>query len=132
MASTEEFYQFIRSYSLEDSLIFIGQIAYQIFQNTEEFQNSAIGHHVPRNINLWQLAFLAKSLIMNSNDYRKGKKLDTSELFKCANLFNNLDEPLFENDKTIENAYSAILRLSYQQFPYQQSLRNDLVRAFFT
>jgi hypothetical protein len=68
---------------------------------------------------------------MNSNDYRRGKKLDISDLFKCANLFNNLDDPLFENDKTIENAYSAILRLSYQKFPYQQSLRNDLARALY-
>ncbi len=133
MVSTQEFVQFVRRYNLEESLSFIARIGRAIFDDTPQFARSPIGKYVPQAINLWQLAFLAKTLILHSNDYR-AKSLDERELFKCANLYNDLDDPFVTkngSERTVEDAYNFLLRTAYQQFPYQQSIRNDFGRSLY-
>ena len=42
-------------------------------------------------VTLWQLAFLAKALILNANDFKR-EKFDIRALKSCADMYNNLDD----------------------------------------
>lgn len=123
MVSTKEFYQFIGRYQLDEALAFISRIANKIYTKDQNFFSSGLSKEVRQNINTWQLAFLAQSLIMRSNDHRY-KILNESEFVQCANLYNDL-----ESNTEVEG--NSLLRIAYQQFPHQQQVKNNLGRSLY-
>jgi len=129
-STIEELYQYVKRYCLYSALAYIGNIGYRKIMNDPRI----IGLY-PTIINEWQLAFISKGLILNSNDY-KSKILDEKELFKCANIYNNLNDKFFKasqnNDEEFQKAgQSFIIRTAYQQFPSYRGINYLISRALF-
>lgn len=122
----KDLYQYIKRYQLSDALAAISRASGYLFHKGVAFENTE-----GTTITLWQLAFLAKALILNANDFKR-EKFDIEALKLCANMYNNLDEPLLNaspNDPfSIQSYY---LRAAYEQFPYQGRFWNAFPRAFY-
>jgi len=128
--TVEELYQHVKRYCLYSALAYIGDIGVRILN-----KDSKIINLCPQIINEWQLAFIAKALIINSNDYRS-KTLDDKGLFKCANIYNNLEDKFLKisqnNDEKFQKAgQSFLIRTAYQQFPFQRGINYLIPRALF-
>ena len=126
----EDLYQYVKRYCLHSALAYIGDIGFRKMMNDPEIVSL-----YPTIINEWQLAFLSKALILNSNDHRN-KNLDGKELFKCANIYNNLDDKFLkasdEYDEKFQKAgQSFLIRTSYLQFPSYRGNHYLISRALF-
>lgn len=130
-STVNDLYNYVKKFCLHDALAYIGSIGYKIFHEDQSSRESLYGL-----INEWQLAFIAKSLILNSNDHRK-ETFDKNALIKALNICNNIfDEKLkiatedggIPDDNLIHNFF---IRTSFQQFPFQVGTRKKIPRALF-
>ena len=128
-STVDDLFDHVRKYCLYDALAYIGSMGYRIFKNDESIKD------LPESvINEWQLAFIAKALILNSNDYKR-KMFDKNELIKTLNICNNIyDEKIktasengkVPNDEVMHNFF---IRTAFQQFPFQIGTRNKIPRT---
>lgn len=130
-STIEKLYQHIKRYCLHEALAFIGDVGAEIIKR----KNPEIINLYPQFINEWQLAFLAKALIINSNDYRR-KAFTKKELLICANIYNNLEDKFLkvsqDNDEEFQKAgQSFLIRTAYQQFSFQRGINYLISRALF-
>jgi len=128
-STVDDLFNHARKYCLHNALAYIGSMGYKIFKNDKSIKD------IPESVmNEWQLAFIAKALILNSNDHKK-KMFNSNELFKTLNICNNIfDEKLkiaTENGKkpTDEVMHNFFIRTAFQQFPFQIGTRNKIPRA---
>jgi len=122
----KDLYQYIKRYKLNDALATISRASGYLLHKGAAFENAE-----ETTITLWQLAFLAKALILNANDY-KSKKFDEKALKLCANMYNNLHEPLLDascDDPFLTQAF--YLRATYKQFPYQEKSWSLVPRTLY-
>ena len=130
-STVNDLYNYVRKFCLHDSLAYIGSIGYKIFHEDQSSRESLYSL-----INEWQLTFIAKSLILNSNDHRK-ETFDKDALIKTLNICNNIfDDKLkiaAKDDKIPNNIemHSFFIRTAFQQFPFQVGTRNKIPRALF-
>lgn len=127
----EELYQHVKRYCLYSALAYIGDIGSRLLKKND----SKIMSLCPEIINEWQLAFIAKALILNSNDY-KSKSLGIKGLFKCANIYNNFGDKFLkvsrdDNEKFQKAGQSFLIRTAYQQFSFQREINYLIPRALF-
>jgi len=127
----EDLYQYIKKYCLHSALAFVGDIGAKLLKRDDP----KILSLCPQVINEWQLAFIAKALILNSNDY-KSKSLDIKGLLKCANIYNNLGDKFLkvsreDDDKFQKAGQSFLIRTAYQQFYLQRKINYLIPRALF-
>src|SRR4030042_1080402 len=128
-STVDDLFDHVRKYCLYDALAYIGSMCYRIFKNDESIKD------LPESvINEWQLAFIAKALILNSNDYKR-KMFDKNEMIKTLNICNNIyDEKIktasengkVPNDEVMHNFF---IRTAFQQFPFQIGTRNKIPRT---
>jgi hypothetical protein len=122
----KDLYQHVKRYKLNDALATISQASGYFLHKGAASENAG-----GTTITFWQLAFLAKALILNANDY-KSKKFDDKALKLCADMYNNLYEPLSNPSRddplSIESYY---LRTAYEQLPYQEKHWNLVPRTLY-
>jgi hypothetical protein len=128
-STVDDLFNHVRKYCLHSALAYIGSMGYKIFNNNESIKD------LPESVmNWWNLTFISKALILNSNDH-KSKVFNRNELIKTLNICNNIfDERLktaTENGKTPTNngMHDFFIRAAFQQFPFQIGTRNKLPRA---
>lgn len=128
-STTEDIYNHVRRYRLHSALADIGIVSHKMFRKDPEIKDIS-----PLTINEWQLAFVAKALIINSNDHR-AKDFKDKGMFDTANIYNNLWDPAIDVPETEEleirqkAADGLIIRISNQQFPFQIGVRHLLPRT---
>jgi len=131
MTKASELYQHAKRYCLHSALANLGIACMKLFTNDVSLKNLR-----PATLNEFQIAFIAKALILNSNDYRQ-QKFEDKGLFNCANLFNNLYEPFMDipEDWSPEQKLDAtnmfLVRMANQQFPFQTRIGSLVPRALF-
>jgi hypothetical protein len=75
----------------------------------------------------WALAGLAKASICNGNPYRSTEVGPNTVPFGCF-MYNNL-RPEELDQVELKTAFGILVRIAYEQFPYQESLYEELARA---
>jgi hypothetical protein len=114
--------KYLRQFKLFEALPLIGKISYQLLKNNN---NKIVIHNVP--IFNHVLAYIAMSLIENSTDYDKNKKLMTErELLGAVHMYYDIPDPL-ENDN--ENYEGCLIRLGSSQFDYDREARHLIPRT---
>ena len=130
-STVSDLYNYVRKFCLHDALAHIGSTGYKIFHEVQSSRESLYSF-----VNEWQLAFIAKSLILNSNDHKK-ETFNRDALIKALNICNNIfDEKLkiatadgaIPDDNLIHNFF---IRTSFQQFPFQVGTRKKIPRTLF-
>ncbi len=131
LVTAEEIYQHVKRYCLHSALAQLGQLGMKIFK-----KDPSLANLVPSTINEFQLAFLAKALILNANDHKR-ERFEYKGLMNSVNLFNNLHDPLLEvpddadGDEHKRALNSFLVRMANQQFPLQGGVRHLVPRALF-
>jgi hypothetical protein len=79
----------------------------------------------------WALAGLAKASICHGNPHRSTEVARNTVLFGCF-MYNNL-RPEELGQAELKTAFGILVRIAYEQFPYQESVYEELARveAFF-
>ncbi|MBL8159216.1 hypothetical protein JNJ66_02045 [Candidatus Saccharibacteria bacterium] len=119
-----ELYWYARRYRLDLALAEIGSVSFKLLNNNDD----ALKKLGPGRINEWQIAFLAKALILSSNDYRS-KPFGDLGLFTLANKYNNLFDALLEKGQEEGAAFSFLYRMAHQQLPFQVGHNTLMARA---
>ncbi|MBI3817097.1 MAG: hypothetical protein HY286_00275 [Planctomycetes bacterium] len=121
----EQFYGKIQTFSTEDSLPFLARRAREIYYeacvDSDEFRWSRIPDAYRSAIDLWQIAFIAKSLITISSDYRQ-KKLTEHDFVTLIDHYNHLEDPSIPKASETSSAdawWHWFLRLTNSQFPFR-------------
>lgn len=81
----------------------------------------------------WDLAFIAKELILSSNDHRSGLLSgDAKKIRHALFLVSNMRDPVLrgEGGITHEQRLYSLARIAYQQFRHQGWWRNALPRTY--
>lgn len=125
----EDLIQFLRKFCLHQSLAYIGAVQVDIFN-----EKSHLSKYYPQSINEWCLAFIAKILILNSNDHR-AKLFHEDDLLNAVNMYNNLYERIsdLDNSKREEfnsKMYSFLIYTANQQFPLQSGIWPQIPRSY--
>lgn len=130
-STTEDIYNHVKRYRLHSALADIGVVSHKIFRRDPTIQNI-----FPTVVNEWQLAFIAKALILNSNDHR-AKNFQDKGMFDTANIYNNLWDPAVDVSETEELEVrqqalnGLLLRIGNQQFPFQIGVRHLIPRCLY-
>jgi hypothetical protein len=75
----------------------------------------------------WALAGLAKASICHGNPHRSvAVRPDT--IGRACNIYNNLASEELDHEE-LKTAFGILMRVAYEQFPYQESLYAELARA---
>lgn len=131
LVNAEEVYQHVKRYCLHSALAELGIVGMKIFK-----KDKTIEHLLPNTLAEWQLAFLAKALILNSNDHRR-EPFGDKGLANCVNLYNSLHDKLMDVAEADENSAKLkaldefLIRLANQQFPFQLNVRHLVPRALY-
>ena len=75
----------------------------------------------------WALAGLAKASICHGNPYRSAAVGRNTVPFGCF-MYNNL-RPDELDQAELKTAFGILVRIAYEQFPYQESVYEELARA---
>jgi hypothetical protein len=75
----------------------------------------------------WALAALAKAVICHGNPHRS-TTVRPDTIARACNMYNNYTPEELKH-KELETAFGILVRLAYEQFPYQESLYGELARA---
>lgn len=83
----------------------------------------------------WDIAFIAKQLILCSNDYRAkrlSEELDRRGLRHALWLVSNMRDPVLTGDRsaTREQTLNSLIRFAYQQFRHQGWAQDGLFRTY--
>jgi len=130
-STVNDLYNYVRKFCLHDALAYIGSVGYKLFYEEQSSRESLYS-----SINEWQLVFIAKSLILNSNDHRQ-EIFNRDALIKALNICNNIfDERLkvATADGEIPDSnliHNFFIRTSFQQFPFQIGTRKKIPRTLF-
>lgn len=128
----EEYVQAVGGFNCGQGLMAISQLSRAMEVSDSSLERSIFQKWIPQTVNQWQLAFFAKTLIENSNDYRRKEVSDKILLFAC-DRYNNILDPLVGNPKvkpTDEGISNFLIRTSFEQFPFQLlNYRNEVARA---
>lgn len=118
-------YAYLRKFQLSSALVKIGEASKVLYKlGPLEKQQAS------KTTNEWQLAFLAKSLIRCSNDYRK-QRFGDKELVTASLMYNSLYEKLINEEINEKLFHEFFIRLSYQQFPFQAGINYLIPRTLF-
>lgn len=71
----------------------------------------------------WAIATIARESILYGNDYRRAR-VDDDALVALFNAHNSIDEDLSQ-----DSAAPFLIRMSYEQFPYQESDYEEVCRS---
>lgn len=84
----------------------------------------------PRNLNAhpWALAVAARESILWGNEHRDDT-INGEYLRRLFNAFTNIAEPDASAEATIEEWLAVMTRLAYEQFPYQESIFEEVSRT---
>jgi len=122
----KDLYQHVKRYKLNNALATISGASGYLLHKGAAFENAE-----GTTITLWQMAFLVKALILKANDFKR-EEFDIRTLKLCANMYNNLYEPLLNasrDDPFLIQSY--YLRAAYEQFPYQEKFWNLVPRILY-
>jgi hypothetical protein len=75
----------------------------------------------------WALAAIAKASICNGNRYRS-MPVRADSIPRACTMYSNL-RPEELDHEDLKPAFSILVRLAYEQFPYQESVYEELARA---
>jgi len=75
----------------------------------------------------WALAALAKASICDGNRYRS-TKVRPDDIPRGCHMYNNL-KPEELDHPGLKSAFSILVRIAYEQFPYQESVYEEMARA---
>ncbi len=142
-STIEDLKSFLKQFQLSEALATIGSECIHLWQKKTpiedvarkhiyHFQGIAFEKKDKVTIALWQLAYIAKLLILVSNDFRP-KNFDKDSLLKAAAMFNNLLDRILLTDSESEPfaADSFFIRTGYQQFTFQAEKRHLVPRALY-
>ncbi|MFG1872257.1 hypothetical protein [Micromonospora arborensis] len=121
-----EFSDFVRRFDQEALLAAIAQRALSLPSHLTGDRGSRYRETPP-----WALAAVAKASICHGNAYRRQLPQDRDVLMAC-HMHNRLDpEELAE--PSLNSPFAILARTLYEQFPYQESVFEELARpmAFF-
>lgn len=92
-------------------------------------EHDIIAKILRKSMQLWHVAYFAMVALYLSNQYRHGL-LSRKKLFRAVNHYNEYDCPL-PDPATDEQLFSQMVRMAYQQFPYQHQWWAGMTRASF-
>lgn len=128
MRNVADIDSYVRRFCLYKALGEVGRRSFDLFDTGKPFKNYPVvinGKNHEHTVTQWGLANIAYRLIESSNDSRSGT-LDFEELMRASSLFNELHEP-FENDGDL---LPFFLRISSEQFPFQENIANSFARHY--
>lgn len=117
MYSITELESFLKPLNCMEGLLEIGKLSRKLFSENKFHDNlpvSVNNQNEFQTVTQWGLAHLAYRLILVSNDGKR-KKLDWDKLTQAHSIFNELDDPILDDNDNI--AY--LLRTSQEQFWWQ-------------
>jgi hypothetical protein len=125
----------LRKYSASDALQFINTQSKILFDRRHEDGTPGFYTRPGLTITQWDLAFIAKQLILCSNDFKRGK-LSEEQRYRgyrhALYLVSNMKEPgLTDNPAPkVEEGYEFLVRMAYQQFRHQEGAEDAFFRTF--
>ena len=113
-----DFRQIVRRYRPPDLLPRLAKLACDMGEPPYDVQRLRL-------ISPWAIALVARESILWGNEFRRPDVTDDA-LRTVFNAFNNLDEDV---DSSPNVAYSLLTRIAYEQFPYHESLFEEVSRV---
>jgi hypothetical protein len=83
---------------------------------------------LPNYVQHWTLAAIAKASIVSGNEHRERAVADRDLAEMCL-AFANLEEPFVASEPGEGDLSSFLVRIAYEQFPFQASVFKDLART---
>lgn len=75
----------------------------------------------------WALTALAKASVLHGNAHRK-TRVQFQDIYNGCAIYNNI-EPSEMTDPALSPVLNFLIRMAYEQFPFQESVYMDLARA---
>lgn len=123
----------LRRYGVADGLQIINRLSRWLFFDKPTPGLSGIYTAEDLTITQWDLAFLAKQLILCSNDHRSGRlSTDTQGFHRALSLVSNMRDPVLGHsppDTTVQRL-NSLVRIAYQQFRHQGWAEDGLFRTY--
>lgn len=93
-----------------------------------ELEDKKIDVVAERLILPWALAAAAKEAIISGNEFRD-PGVSLHDIQEICGAFNAVVDPLLKDDAELGSPHSLFTRISYEQFPYQSSVYEEMTRA---
>ncbi|MEA3297348.1 MAG: hypothetical protein U9R56_05740, partial [candidate division Zixibacteria bacterium] len=106
-----------------ESLLWISERSQYAFNNPD-FWDQIDEHH----IHPWLLAFIARTLLKVTSDTNRPRTLDHSIYEEIWNIYYKLNSP--GEDRTLNFAQLFLINITYEQFYWQESIKNLIPRYY--
>lgn len=117
----DEFESRVRRHRWTDILSAIGGVT------TQQIERQIITPMKDRLLLPWALAAICREAVRSGAEHRP-EGVSLHDLQELAAAYNALDDPFRAITPTPEDLHAFFVRISYEQFPYQMSLFNEVTR----